>query len=115
MTSGLLPEGRATELLPECSVALITATTIINGTIDELLAVSQGCREVVLLGPSTPLVPEIFDASSGRVTLLAGVVVTNAEELLRTVTRDGGTRDFKNSVSKVNVRVNAGGEDPYSV
>ena len=106
LTADLLPEGRAAEVLPECSVALITATTIINGTIDELLVAAQGCREVVLLGPSTPLVPEMFEAWSGRVTLLAGVVVTNAEELLRTVTRDGGTRDFKNSVAKVNVRVN---------
>ena len=107
LTSDLLPEDRAAEVLSECSVALITATTIINGPIDELLAAAQGCREVVLLGPSTPLVPEIFDVSSGRVTLLAGVVVTNAEELLRTVTRNGGTRDFKNSVAKVNVRVSA--------
>ncbi len=106
LTSDLLPEGRAAEVLPECSVALITATTIINGTIDDLLLATQNCREVVLLGPSTPLVPEVFVASSGRVTLLAGVVVTSAEELLRTVIRDGGTRDFKNSVAKVNIRVN---------
>lgn len=106
LTSDLLPEGRAVEVLPECSVALITATTIINGTIDDLLLATRDCREVVLLGPSTPLVPEVFVTSFGRVTLLAGAVVTNAEELLRTVTRDGGTRDFKSSVAKVNVRVN---------
>jgi uncharacterized protein (DUF4213/DUF364 family) len=115
LTSGLLPEDRAAEVLPECSVTLITATTIINGSIDELLAAAADCREVVLLGPSTPLVPEVFDTSSGRVTLLAGVVVTNAEELLSTVTQNGGTRDFKTSVAKVNARVSAGGEDPYSV
>lgn len=115
LTSDLLPEDRAAEVLPECSVALITATTLINGTIDELLAAAANCREVVLLGPSTPLVPEAFATSSRRVTLLAGVVVTNAEELLHTVVRDGGTRDFKTSVVKMNVRVSAGGKDPHSV
>ncbi len=106
LTSDLLPENCAAEVLPECSVALITATTVINGTINELLAAARDCREVVLLGPSTPLVPEVFDTSSGGVTLLAGVVATNAEELLQAVAQGGGTRDFKTSVVKVNVRVN---------
>jgi len=114
LSPDLLPEDRAAKLLPRCSVALITATTLINGTIDELLAAAENCREVVLLGPSTPLVPEVFAKSPRRVTLLAGVVVTNAEELLRTVAQDGGTRDFKTSVAKVNVRVSAIGEDPPS-
>ena len=107
----LLPEDTATEILPKCSVAIITATTLINGTIDDLLVAAANCREVVLLGPSTPLVPEVFGESSRRVTLLAGVVVTNAEELLRTVARDGGTRDFRASVAKVNVMVSALGKE----
>ncbi len=106
LTPDLFPEDRAVELLPECSVALITATTLLNGTSDELLIAAANCREVVLLGPSTPLVPEVFATFPRRITLLAGVVVTNAEELLRTVAGDGGTRDFKTSVVKVNVRVN---------
>ena len=101
-------------MLHRCSVALITATTLINGIIDELLAAAANCREVVPLGPSTPLVPEVFATVPRLVTLLAGVVVTNAEELLRTVARDGGTRDFKTSVAKVNARVNAVAEDSSS-
>lgn len=109
LTSDLLPEDQAADVLPECSVALITATTVINGTLDELLSAAQDCREVVLLGPSTPLAPEVFSTVSGRITLLAGVVVTSPEQLLRTVTRDGGTRDFKASVVKMNVRVSAAG------
>ncbi|MCK4658796.1 MAG: DUF364 domain-containing protein [Phycisphaerae bacterium] len=104
LSPDLLPEGQAAELLPRCSVAIITATTLINGTIDKLLTFTQNCREVVLLGPSTPLVPEVFAKSPRRVTLLAGMVVTNAEELLRTVARDGSTRDFKTSMAKVNVK-----------
>ena len=115
LTPELLPEDQARELLPQCSVAIITATTLLTGTIDALLAATANCREVVLLGPSTPLVPEVLAQAPRLVTLLAGVVVTNAEELLRTVARDGGTRDFMASVVKVNVRVNAADEDPPSV
>jgi uncharacterized protein (DUF4213/DUF364 family) len=114
LTPDLFSEEQAAEILPRCSVALITATTLINGTIDAMLAAAASCREIVLLGPSTPLVPEIFRSSSRRVTLLAGVVVTHAEQLLRTVAQGGSTRDFKGAVAKVNVRVNAAGERPPS-
>ena len=99
LAPGLLDEDQAGELLPECSVALITAAK---------------CREIVLLGPSTPLVPGLFTRTPRRATLLSGVVVTDAEELLRTVVRGGGTRDFKTSVAKVNVRVGTVGQKPPS-
>jgi uncharacterized protein (DUF4213/DUF364 family) len=105
LTSDLLPESQAGELLPQCSIAIITATTLLNGTIDALLAATPNCREVVVLGPSTPLVPAVFVEVPRRVSLLAGVLVTDANELLRAVARGGGTRDFLNSVAKVNVRV----------
>jgi len=105
LTSELLPENQADELLPQCSVAIITATTLLNGTIDALLAAAADCREVVLLGPSTPLVPEVFTEAPRRVTLLAGVLVSKVEDLLRSVAEGGCTRDFLASVAKVNVRV----------
>lgn len=114
LTPDLLPENQAAELLPQCSVALITATTLTNGTIDALLVAAADCREVVLLGPSTPLVPEVFTSSPRRASLLAGVVVTDAEELLRTVARGGGTRDFAASVAKVNVWVSTAGANPLT-
>jgi uncharacterized protein len=109
LAPGLLPDSRASEVLPDCTVALITATTLINGTIDALLSAAAGCREVVLVGPSTPLVPEIFSGSS-RVTLLSGVVVTDRVGLLRTVAEGGGTREFQPFMAKVNVRVDTAPE-----
>jgi uncharacterized protein (DUF4213/DUF364 family) len=109
LTPDLLPENRAAELLPKCSVALITATTLINGTVDALLGAAANCREVVLLGPSTPLVPEVFAKLPQRASLLSGMVVADAAALLRVVARGGGTRDFKSSMTKVNVRVNVTG------
>jgi uncharacterized protein (DUF4213/DUF364 family) len=108
----LLPENRAADLLPECSVALITATTLMNGTIDALLSAAAHCREVVLLGPSTPLVADVFADSHRRASLLSGVVVTDSPGLVRVVARGGGTRDFGTSVSKVNLRVRAAGAVP---
>lgn len=49
---------------------------------------------------------EVFTGSPIRATLPAGVVVTDAEKLRRTVARAGGTGNFKARTVKVNVEVN---------
>jgi len=107
LSDGMLPTERAVEVLPKCQVAVITATTLTNGTLEALLESASRCREVVLLGPSTPLLAEVFARSRQRVTLLSGVVVRDVDGLLRMVARGGGTRDFMSCVQKVNVRVAA--------
>jgi hypothetical protein len=102
--SGLLrPREEALSALPRCQIALITATSIINHTVDSLLDAANGCRHVALLGASTPLLAEAF--SPGRVTTLSGVVVASSEEVLRVVSEGGGMRQFSPHVHKVTVQV----------
>jgi hypothetical protein len=48
------------EALASSSVSVITGSTVCNGTIEELLALSSGCREVILQGPSCSLLPTEF-------------------------------------------------------
>lgn len=91
----------AASAIPKCDVALITSTTIINGTVDLLLQAASHCREVVLLGPSTPLLPEAFEAAG--VSWLSGVAVEDADGLLRLVSEGGGTRLFRPFVTKWNL------------
>jgi uncharacterized protein len=99
----LLPQRKAVEVLPRCQIALITATTLINHTLGPLLEAAASCREVVLLGPSTPMLPEIF---AGRgVTLLSGVAVEDPGGVLRVVSEGGGMRQFRPHVRKVTLRV----------
>ena len=87
--------------LPQCQVAVITATAIINHTIDELLEAAGHCREIVILGASTPLLPEAF--AHTRVSLLSGVVVTNPAGILQVVSEAGGMRFFRPHIRKVNL------------
>jgi uncharacterized protein (DUF4213/DUF364 family) len=102
-SSGILrPTEEAESALPRCQVALITATSIINHTIDGLLRAAGGCREVAVLGASTPLLPEAF--AEERVTLLSGVVVKQPQEVLRIVSEGGGMRLFSPHVRKVSLR-----------
>lgn len=99
----LLPESDAYTVLPQCNVALITSTSILNHTIDPILVAAQSCREVMLLGASTPLIPEVFSSTS--VTILSGVVVTRPQEIMRIVSEGGGVRFFRDHVKKVNIRL----------
>jgi uncharacterized protein len=98
-----LPAEQALEMLPRCDVALITSTALIGGELDALLEDARECREVALVGASTPLLPEIF-ASRG-VTLLSGVTVTDGPGILQVVSEGGGVGFFGRRVRKVNVPV----------
>jgi uncharacterized protein (DUF4213/DUF364 family) len=101
--AGVRPSSDAAEILAESSVALITSTTIINNSIDKLLQTTTHCREVILVGPSTPVVPPAFDETS--VTWLSGMVPRDTEGLLRVIHEGGGTRYFSQYATKLNMRL----------
>jgi uncharacterized protein (DUF4213/DUF364 family) len=103
IAEGLFPTETAPEMLPTCDVALITSTSLINGSLDLLLEASKKCREIVLLGASTLLLPEIFKPLG--VTLLSGIIVTDPPGILKIISEGGGMRFFKNHIRKVNIRI----------
>jgi hypothetical protein len=85
----LLSQEDKQRALKECDVAIITATTLLNNTFEETIALLGTPRSVVLMGPSTPLVPEIFQDTP--VTHLGGAVVADAAEVLQIISEGGGT------------------------
>lgn len=100
---GLLPMEKGPEVLGSSQVALITSSSLVNHTLDPLLSAAEHCREVVLLGASTPLVPGAFVGTP--VTCLSGVIVVGQAEVLRVVSEAGGMRQFSPFVRKVNLLV----------
>ncbi|MEM1178229.1 MAG: DUF364 domain-containing protein [Acidobacteriota bacterium] len=60
------------DVLPTADLIAVTATTILNRTLDQILGNRGVGSQVLLLGPSTPLAPGLFDLGVSR---LAGVVV----------------------------------------
>lgn len=101
--NGLLPSAEIGSQLPKCTVAVITSTAIINHSFEKIIPFAKNCREVILLGASTPLLPEIFLQTP--VTCLSGVIVTDIEETLRIVSFGGGMRMFKKCLRKVNIKL----------
>lgn len=99
---GILPESAAQDLLPQCSIVILSATTLLNHTVDGLLQLSKNAREIALLGPSTPWVPDVVKLHGVKV--LSGFQVTDADKVLQIVSEGGGTRQFQRAGRKLSLR-----------
>lgn len=97
-----LPDQKAREkALKECTVAIITATSILNNTIEEVLNGLGNPRHVVLLGPSTPMCGEVFKGTP--VNHLGGSVLLNAGKIMRIISEGGGTPALRPYLRFVNM------------
>lgn len=101
----LLPLEQQPRLLPECDLVLLTGTTMINGSVDGLLKLCSGAREVVMIGASTPIFPAAFADSA--VTVLAGSwwQGDHKETLFKKISLAGGMKDVSRYALKKSVRV----------
>ena len=86
---GTMPPEEGRPSLAVCSVAIITGTSIVTGTTDELLSGLGNPRAVIILGPSSFMRPEVFAGTS--VTHIAGVRIRNAAAVEKIVSEGGGT------------------------
>jgi uncharacterized protein (DUF4213/DUF364 family) len=89
---GDYPSSAAAEILPKVQVAAITGTSLINHTLDDLLAIIPSTTLVILLGPSTPLSPILFDYG---IDILCGSVVVSFDEVLKVVEQGGNFRQVR--------------------
>jgi len=85
-----LPSEKAREILPCSDVIILSASTLANRTFNELLALRGGAREVILLGPSSPLYPKPFFEQG--VTAVMGTRILNPLTMLTVVSEAGGTK-----------------------
>lgn len=89
---GDLPAHQAAEVLPRADVVALTGTSLVNHTFDELMGLCRPGAFVLLLGPSTPLSPVLFDAG---LSALSGTVVDDVERVLLSVGQGATFRQIK--------------------
>lgn len=75
-----LPAERAPEIIPQADVLAITAMTLLNRTFDDLIALRRPGAPMVIIGPSTPLTPILFEMGA---VILSGAVVERPGPVLR--------------------------------
>jgi uncharacterized protein (DUF4213/DUF364 family) len=86
LREGDLPAEEAERILPQCDVVGITGTSFINRTLEGLLSL---CRKayIVMIGPTTPLSPILFDHG---IDAICGAKVIDADEVIRSIS-EGAT------------------------
>jgi len=80
---GELPAEAAEEVLPQADVVGLTGTSFVNHTVESLLDLSKNSF-VVIVGPTTPLAPVLFDYG---VDILAGVTVVEPDKTIRSISQ----------------------------
>ncbi|WP_102275566.1 DUF364 domain-containing protein [Cytobacillus massiliigabonensis] len=93
------PDPAAEYLLPEQDIVFITSSTLINKTAPRLLELSKNSL-TIMLGPSTPLSPVLFEMG---VDIISGLIVEESEQVLRCIKEGGGIHHFRNAVTYVNL------------
>lgn len=76
------PAEAAIDLVPKAEIVAITASALINHTLDGLLSLCRPGATVMVLGPSTPLSPVLFEHGA---TIISGTQVVDEARVLRTV------------------------------
>jgi uncharacterized protein (DUF4213/DUF364 family) len=99
--SAVLDKKDSDRILQECTLAIITATTILNNTLEETLNSLGNPRHVAILGPSTPLCQEIFQNTP--VTHLGGAIVRDTDKVMQVISEGGGTRAMRPYLRFVNL------------
>ena len=104
---GDLPAEAAPEIIPQADVIAITATTLLNRTFDDLVSLRRSDALTLLMGPTTPLSPVLFDFG---VSIISGAVVDDIDSTLRGVMQGANFHQLH----RMGVRLVSMTADPFS-
>ena len=86
------PAAQAAAVVPEADVLLITGTTLINGTLEELLALARPTARVTMVGPTVSLLPAGFLRRGADI--LGTVRITDPDAFLDILAEGGSGYHF---------------------
>ena len=86
------PAEQAYSVVPEADVLLITGTTLINDTLEELLSFAKPAARVTMVGPTVSLLPDAFLRRGADI--LGTVRITAPDEFLETLAEGGSGYHF---------------------
>lgn len=81
----------ADQVLPDADVVAITGMTLVNHTFDDLIKLCSKKAFILMLGPSTPISPVLFDYG---IHVISGSFISKIEPVLRTAGQGGTFRQI---------------------
>ena len=103
------PAEQAAEILPDADVVLITGSTLVNNTLEHLLALTRPDARVTVVGPTVGMLPNAFLARGADV--LGCVRITEPDPFLDLLAEGGsGYHFFGRSAQKLVLARRAAGQ-----
>ncbi len=87
-----LPADAAPQIIPQADFLAITATTLINQTFEDLIALCRQDTTVIMLGPTTPLSPVLF---ANGVDILSGSEVLDPKATMLSIAQGASMHQLK--------------------
>lgn len=81
-----------TDLLSQADVIAITSTTLINHTLGDIMSFLRPDAYKIMLGPSTPLSPVLFDYG---IKAISGSIVLNRDQVLTCISQGANFRQIR--------------------
>ena len=97
---GEYPETKAKEILESSRYAIITASTFVNGTAENMLSYADKCVTAII-GPGTPLCPKLFELG---VSVLSGLIIDKPSEAFQIIAEGGAVKELKNASHYATIR-----------
>jgi len=95
-----VPFQQAPAAVPKADFLIITKTTLINDTIEDVLRLRKPQAKTVVMGPALSMLPDAFFSRGGDV--LEGIMVTDADWFLDLVSEaDSGNRFFDEGAERI--------------
>jgi len=89
---GDLHASEAPRIIPQADVVAITSMAFVNGTMEGLLNLCSSDAYVIVLGPSTPLSPLLFEHG---IDMLCGSIVEMIDPVLNSIRSGDGFQQIK--------------------
>jgi uncharacterized protein (DUF4213/DUF364 family) len=86
------PAEQADDIVPEADVLLITGTTLLNDTLEQLLTLAKPTARVTMIGPTVSMLPEAFLRRG--VDILGTVRITDPDGFLEILAEGGSGYHF---------------------
>lgn len=86
------PSEKAPERIASADLLIITGTTLINGTLEEILAQKRPDAQAILVGPTASMLPQAFFRRG--INAIGGIMATDPDKLLDTLSMAGSGYHF---------------------
>lgn len=96
-----IPETETRHLIPQADVLAITATALINHTMDQLLALRNPHAFVVVLGGTTPMLPVLFDHG---IHAVSGTRIIDPDRALNCISQGANYRQIQGAKKLIMMR-----------